>query len=34
MLEDGTADRFIAEIEEKRKKVGLSTSVIAYKDCV
>ena len=32
MLEDGTADQFIAEREEQRKKVGLSTSVIAYKD--
>ena len=34
MLDDGTADQFIAEIEEKRKRVGISTSIIAYKDCV
>ena len=33
MLEGGTADQFIAEREEQRKRVGLSTSVTAYKDC-
>ena len=32
MIEDGTADQFIAEREKHRKRVGLSTSVIAYKD--
>ena len=32
MLDDCTADQFIAEIDEKRRKEGLSTTVVAYKE--
>ena len=32
MLEDDTADQFIAEKEVQRKRLGYTTSIIAYKD--
>ena len=30
-LEEGKAEEYIAKCEEKRKTVGLSTSIVAYK---
>ena len=30
-INDGTADQCLAESEELRKTIGLSTSVVAYK---
>ena len=30
-IDAGTADQFMEECEERRKKIGLTTSVIAYK---
>ena len=31
LLDEGKADQFIAEKEEHRKKVGLASTIIAYK---
>ena len=30
-INDGTADQYIQECEELRKRIGVTTSVVAYK---